>query len=347
MFVLETHEGTAYERGLDHGSKFRHVIQSNLHCWAFRQPFQGSEEDMERTVAPLRKVVQERFPETFDELRGIADGSGADYRWLERMEFRIWNRLAREPLKSPGCTGVGLVTRDRGTVVSGTLDDPRQCYVLACSRPTEGRAYLRIRWAGTTWGHNGVNESGLAIAQQSLGGFDKPVPSDPAGTALSSISTGYVLKECDTVADALAYLEGCPSVESLIIGVRSGELVEVCHYGEHLFVRRPDTRNMVWNSNLIHNPEALAFGSEHGATPTTSNYSLTRHGYLAGCADSHGGDFSYSDAEEILRSLDGYPNSVCNEGTVMASIAPVQDEPGVIYIADKPPSVNEFVRYDL
>ena len=67
MFILETHEGTSYERGVDHGGKFRHVIQSNRHRWAFRQPFQGSEEDVERTVAPLRQVVQERFPDTNDE----------------------------------------------------------------------------------------------------------------------------------------------------------------------------------------------------------------------------------------------------------------------------------------
>ena len=347
MFILETHVGTAYERGLDHGRKFRHVIQSNLQCWAYRQPFQGSEEDMEAAIAPVRDVVRDRFPETFDELRGITDGSGGDFKALERMEFHIWQRLPREPFQGPTCTGIGLITRDRGTVIGGTLDNPRPPYVLACSRPSDGRAYIRIRWAGTTRGHNGVNESGLAVFQQSIGGFDKPVPSDPAGSALTGISTGFMLKECDTVADALAFLERCPSMQSLILGDRTGDVVEACHYGEHLFVRRPDERNMVWNANRIHNPEALAYGGEHGAKPATRDYSLKRHEYLAGYAVSHGGDLSHSDAEAILRSVDGYPNSVCNEGTVMASISPVQDEPGVIYIADKPPSVNDFVRYAL
>ena len=65
MFVLETHEGTSYERVVDRGRKFRHA--SKLLCWTFRQPFQGSEEDVEWTVAPLREVDQERFSDTTDE----------------------------------------------------------------------------------------------------------------------------------------------------------------------------------------------------------------------------------------------------------------------------------------
>jgi hypothetical protein len=345
MFILETHEGTAYERGLDHGLKFRHCIQANVHQYSYRQTFEASDEEMEAICAPLRKVLQERWPETFEELRGIAAGSQTEYVWLERMQMRIWNRVTNKPAQA--CTGVGVMQADGHVVLGGTLDDPRQCYVLVRDKPRDGYASVQLRWAGATWGQNGVNEAGFAVAQQSIGGFDKDVPIEPEANALMSITSRVLLQKCATVKEALAFFEGWPDKESIILADKTGDVAAVCVWGSKVFVQRPQRGGMVWNSNQMHMTEALELGARHGAKPVTQPYTQTRHDYLAEYAGKNAGVLGETDVRTILTSHSGDPHGVCNELTLCATLAPVTREPGVIYIADRPPSRNAFVRYEV
>lgn len=55
-------------------------------------------------------------------------------------------------------------------IVGGTLDDPRQCYVLLRRIPRDGLPHVMVTWAGAGWGHSGVNAAGLGISQSSIGG---------------------------------------------------------------------------------------------------------------------------------------------------------------------------------
>ena len=347
MFILETHTGDAYERGLDHGRTFRHLIHAHVHVRVVRQPFQATEQQYEQVVAPRRRVIEQHAPDIFDELRGIAEGSGVEYRWIERLHFHTWDKYPRVMIPHDACTGVGLMTTDKGAVVGGTMDaDARAGVALTRHRPKGARAFIQMQWVGSAWGHNGVNETGLAITQQSLKGFDPPIDCDPAADSLTLPTGRHLLMHCDGVCDALAWLEKWPNRQSLILGDKTGAVVAATCWG-NVFAQPIDATNMVWNCNQVHYPQAVEWGRQQGSKVATSRYSRTRQEYLSRQAQEAKGRFTYDDMVQMVRSTEGHPCSVCNDETIMATIAPVQAEPGVIYVADRPPSRNEFVRYSL
>ncbi len=344
MFILETHEGSPYELGLDHGRKFRHVIQGNVHAYSYRQVFQASDADMEAICGPLRKVLEKRSPETLEELRGIAVGSQTEYVWLERMQMRIWNRIANKPMQA--CTGIGMRDGEGRVTLGGTLDDPRQCYVLTRNKPRHGRASVQLRWAGATWGQNGVNESGLAVSQQSIGGFEGKVPVEPEADALMSVTSRLILAQCDTVKDALGFVGNWASKDSILLADKTGDMAAVCMWGTKVWVQRlePGKPGMLWNSNQVHMPEAVAFGLKHGCKVVSQAYTQTRHDTLSAYAGRVDAGFGEDAMRGLLTSAAGDPHGVCNDMTLCATVARM-DEPGVIHVADRPPSRNAFVRY--
>jgi len=347
MFIMETHAGDAYERGLDHGRTFRHLIHAHVHVRVIRQPFQATEQQYEQVVAPQRQVIEKHLPELFDELRGIAEGSEVEYRWIERLQFHTWHTYPRVMIPHDACTGIGLMTTDKGTVIGGALDaDARAGVALTRHQPKGARSFIQMQWIGAAWGHNGVNEAGLAVTQQSLKGFKPPINYDCAADALTLPTARQLLMHCDTVFDALAWLEKWPNKQSLILGDKAGTVVAASCWGR-VFAQFIDDTHMVWNCNQVHYPQPIEWGRQQGSVAATNRYSRTRQEYLFGQVQEAKGQFTYNDMVRMMRSTEGHPYSVCNDETVMATIAPVQDEPGVIYVADRPPSRNEFMRYSL
>ena len=117
MFDCVTLKGTPYEMGLQHGRVFRHLIRGNVHAYPMRHAFQGTDQEMDAGLNEARESDHTYAPWVFEELRGIADGSGVEYIWIERMHLRVWNRVPNRPLDQAGCTAIGMVTEDGGSGV--------------------------------------------------------------------------------------------------------------------------------------------------------------------------------------------------------------------------------------
>jgi hypothetical protein len=79
MFIAETVRGTHYEMGLEQGRLFRHVIQANVHTWVMKHANRMTEGEMDALVAGPRRSDEALAPWVFEELRGIAEGSGIDH----------------------------------------------------------------------------------------------------------------------------------------------------------------------------------------------------------------------------------------------------------------------------
>ncbi len=150
MFNCETLTGTHYEMGLREGRIFRHLIRWNVHTYAMRHTFQGSDPELGAGLERMRQIYRTLAPWVFEELQGIAEGSGVDYIWIERMHLRVWNLVPNKSLSPGGCTAIGMVTEGHGVVVGGTLDDPRQSYALVRRVPKEGIPHIQVIWPGTT-----------------------------------------------------------------------------------------------------------------------------------------------------------------------------------------------------
>ena len=95
MFDCETIRGTPHEMGVQHGRAFRHLIRGNVQKWAMRHTFQGTDEHLDSGLESVRRAERTHAPWLFEELRGIADGSGVDYAWIERMHLQVWGLVPK------------------------------------------------------------------------------------------------------------------------------------------------------------------------------------------------------------------------------------------------------------
>lgn len=344
MFITETVRGTHYEMGLEQGRLFRHVIQANVHTWVMRHAFLFSDAQMDAFVEESRRSDEALAPWVFKELQGIAEGSGVALPWIQRLHWRLWNKLPAPPPAGTACTAIGLIAADEGPVVGGTLDDPRDSYVLIRRIPRDGIPHLMIHWAGTVWGHNGVNEAGLAIASASVGWFEPKLPMPKEVYGLPGTTSRQLLETCATVSEGLAFLRRARTFGSLVLADASGAMSAVQTYGPCLAVEEPKD-GMIFLTNHICMPALVAEGARHGCRPGITDYSRTRYEVLEKYRKQTGRSLAVM--EELCRSHEGHPHSICNDGTVMASFAAPRKERGHMHIADRPPCRNPFMMYSI
>ncbi len=346
---IETVRGSHYEMGLQHGRIYRHVVIGNVRAWAMRHDFQGSDEELDEGLEAVRAGDETFAPWVFEELRGIAEGSGVPLPWIVRMHLRVWNRVPRKDLapgSSGGCTGIGMIAEQEGVIVGGTLDDPRQSDVLIRRIPRDGIPHVQVAWAGTGWGHNGINAAGLCIAESSLGACTPPLKLDESKPQLRGSMSGRILLErCEDVPQALALLKRLQPTDSLVLGDAKGNLVACQCLGEfHQSFQSPnENANFVFNTNHVHMPDLVAKIVAAGCVPKVTEYSMTRFATLERARASM--PRSLETMLRLLRSHDGYPHSICNDGNVTTTYAMPQTQPAVLFLADCPPCRSEFCRY--
>jgi len=345
---IETVRGSHYEMGLQHGRAWRHVIHASVHAWALRHDFQGTDEAADKALEPVREGDRTFAPWVFDELRGIAEGSGVPPAWIERMHMRVWNRVPRTglPAREGGCTGIGMLAEGGAVLVGGTLDDPRQCYVLIRRVPARGIPHVMVQWAGAGWGHNGVNAAGLCIAESSLGGTTPELRCDDPRPRVRGSMTGRILLEtCEDAPQAIEALRRLRPTESIVLGDAKGSFASCQCFGwlGQACETASRERDFLFNTNHIHAPELVESLAARGCMPKLTEYSITRFAVLERARAAM--PRTAETMQALLRSHDGYPHSVCNDGTVTATYAQPQARPAALFVADCPPCRSEFVRY--
>jgi len=341
---IETVRGTHYEMGFAHGKALRHLIHG-LVSKTMRHTFEESEEELDRELALIRKGDETFSPWIFEELRGIADGSGVALEHLERTHLRVWT-VPRKAIEHAQCTSVGMISEDVGVIVGGTLDDPRAPYVLLRRLPRDGIPHVTIARAGACWGHNGVNEAGLAVSQSSLGGYD-PAPSRLAPDPLlrSAMGTRIMLETCRSVPEVLALLGKMRTESNYVIGDAQGNLVACqCLRGFDPVVQHADDHGgMVFSTNHIHMPELVAKLAAQDSQPVIPEHTSVRFAVVERWKATM--PRSKDTFMALLRSHERYPHSVCRDATAYATFSVPQQEPSALHVADHPPCRSDFCRF--
>ncbi len=282
-----------------------------------------------------------------DELRGIAEGSGVEYGRIERLNLRVWNSVPRGKHSPSACTSIGMQTADAGIIVGGTW--MIRVSVTACARlPQNGLAHVMITLVGAAWGHNGMNAAGSSVAQSSLGGYAPELPRpDTAVYLRGSLGTRLLLEHCRDVPSALALLRKIRPESSYVLGDAAGKLVACqCLGGLEPVVQDADAHGgMVFSTNHIHMPELLERLSQTGCQPDIAEHSAVRFAAVARARDQLPRTLAAFQA--ILRSHDGYPHSVCRDGTAFSTFCLPQRMPTVFNLADRPPCRNAFYEYPI
>jgi isopenicillin-N N-acyltransferase-like protein len=243
MFYVEA-AGTPYEIGHTIGEATKLAIGNSLDMLAAR--FRHWDKAQFERVREQNMAYTERHaPELVEETRGIADGSGVDFRWIYLANFYASMRRGLD-----GCSNLIFSESPDGPVLARTCDlvaTEGKHAGLALVRPEGGMAVLAGTWPGTTWRGTGINEAGLAVGGSSCSA-DVPEPAEYLNP--HAIPT-LVLARAESVSDAIALLETIVSPQwgaNYAMVDASGDAAIVEKAGTHQAVRRAEGGRL-WCTN--------------------------------------------------------------------------------------------------
>jgi len=181
--------GSYYEIGQTYGRILKNV--------GFRLPVRNRID--QRLATECRMITENVFPEIFDEIRGVSEGSGIGFNDL--CNFVL---IHPQAVDTPGCTGFAI-SKDGETWIGRNYDWYYWVMEGTESYLTEPRGgYRSLAQTDIMIGReDGVNECGLGVA---LFG----IPSGFAPGVQFWVSIRYILDKCRNVEEAVKYLEETP-----------------------------------------------------------------------------------------------------------------------------------------
>ena len=172
--------GKPRERGRTYGAKFKDAIHAFLEkeIYASFSAKPNTKEQMLRFAGACGKAIKEYSPLLFDEMEGMAEGSGLslDEIVLLTNHEELWHRGVIPAMDH--CTVFGAAppdTKDGETFVCQTWDWMESVYgmssMLLWKRP-EGPSLLAYAYPGL-WTGAGINSAGIALCWHTGGGDGK------------------------------------------------------------------------------------------------------------------------------------------------------------------------------
>lgn len=152
-------------------------------------------------VEIMRRMMQERFPTYWEEIRGMADGVGVSFDEMVLWHLRgdVWE------MPPEGCTTLQIPGNER--IIAHNEDGDAAQFsrcAMAHVRPTGSKAFTSFIYPGTIPGHAfAANEAGLVATINHIG-------ARVTGVGLPRTLLGRALLDCDTLDEAVTLLETSP-----------------------------------------------------------------------------------------------------------------------------------------
>lgn len=285
--------------GRHYGEQAREGILANREWW---QTGRRAAEGRGR-LALYHEFLRSRIPAVYDELLGIAEGSG-----VPADEILLFNQCdsGTHPV---GCTSMAVVTVTDGTLVAknndGCIGDAGS-FVVRRSRPAEGLPMVQVTYAGWLSGLDAMNAEGLSTVHSSVGSvFPRPFPAVDI-----RLWAYHVLRRCGTTAEFLAAMGETPLTGkgfNIVVGDSSADTCAI-EAAVPILAVRARGEEFVFTTNHFTTSE-LADADRR--TPEGKEISVYRLGYLkwvrAQCQPQH-----VPGLQALLRSHD--PWGVCRHG---------------------------------
>lgn len=203
MLCHVTMSGRPFERGRQHGEQVGHQVEKAVR---FHKRHSAEEApEVRREVQRIEGVLRRRWPDTIEEMQGIAAGANLPYEDI--LLLNVFYEVEARPRHR--CTTIGLPRTPNGPLLGKTDDLSLELGELETFfrvEPEGGHACIYYAIAGTLWAVAGVNELGLA---QVMTGLAPARVQNPDGIP-GDIFYGLVLRHCRTVEEALALAESQP-----------------------------------------------------------------------------------------------------------------------------------------
>jgi hypothetical protein len=232
-------------------------------------------------------TIEDRFPEQWDFVRGIAAGSnlplpvitffqaidclGDQVMGYKNVPGALDRALATPPEAGQtggsdaqllgGCSAVGVsdaLTTAGGPLIAKNWDGAHQqapYNLLRVTRPTDRHAIVGTAVGGLAGCNNGVNAAGLAVAYQYA--FERKV-TGPGAPYMILIKEG--LETCATVREFIKFLEQAPRVggATLVVADAAGDLRVIEAARSAVRVRSPGNESFVVATNHFLDPDMCA-----------------------------------------------------------------------------------------
>lgn len=332
-----TLQGSAYDRGREHGQRLASETQACLSHFKHELRRSDIKFAIERTIEFLDGL----FPEITQEIRGIADGAEAPFADV----FLFNNRAIASLVDQETCSDIA-VAQDGQVLVGMNKDRPMPIapydqYLLRKVYPEDGYAFIGYGHVGRIWGH-GMNDQGLCTA----GTAAYPLRNEAAIPAFGSyLLPPLLLSKCRNVAEALELIERIRPVcdaGNFMLCDASGEMVVMEMTSDRRVLRPAE------NGHLIATTYFSSGQIEHKKDPTHLYESQRRYQVIEnGCHDCQ--SISLDAMKTLLRKHDdeGPVCRHCDSGvaTVFSWIAsPAMRE---FYFCPSAPCEGKYQRHTL
>lgn len=203
-------KGTPYEQGYAHGAATVDLIHKNIA--AVRHLVIDTKHvnfDVYRKYVKLNAdFIQTDRPDTYDEMRGIADGSGIPLEDIFLLNIQLFFVTESLPQDCTTMIARAPATLDGKTYIVKNRDIGTHFYHVVLRREyPNGVITCEVDPAGTVlWPGSGINDHGLAVSTTSGNCPLKPLPNSTSHINVA-INQNYLLQECKNTEDVIHYME--------------------------------------------------------------------------------------------------------------------------------------------
>jgi len=201
--IYLNNSGSAYQIGVQHGAACPEAVRLAYEAWGLMTDIEESE------VEAGIRIVEDRlgrfFPETLEEMQGIADGAGLSRRQI--LSLNCFDAIITSATVRLCCSSIGFADSDVGVLLGKTADwnvaGAENFTAWQRYRPAAGKGYTFVHYgcAGALWTEGGLNDAGLGMVLNGL-----PAPgSAPDGVPWVPLTRG-VLQHCRNVQEAIDFL---------------------------------------------------------------------------------------------------------------------------------------------
>jgi len=276
------------------------------------------------------KILREIAPYLIDEMGGIAEGSGVDYRYILLLNLRAWQYRVYFP-ETTGCSSFAITLKDRTVACTGALDDP---YELYCGPvhivPEKGYRFITFPITGTVWGNRGMNSEGLTvgISSQLLRNL-RPLP----GVINQDIAIRVILQNFSTVKEVRDFCKKHPFAMNILCVDRSSNIF-CAHQTPGGLFEIPVTEGYFALTNHIVDDGLMYLLMEKGVDKfLETDTTRLRRGNLLEFARRYNGRCTGKDVMDFIEDRKGgSPAAICNKGTIVLTYANPEPYPDTFWI---------------
>ncbi|MBL0268737.1 MAG: hypothetical protein IPP99_08760 [Chitinophagaceae bacterium] len=318
-------KGTAYNRGLQHGTQLKKEIAEVFAKWKLNIR-SAVKADPDSTLTAFRnatnfKPATEKYvPDVLKELKGIADGSGQSFEDVFAFQLldEFWVYLDKQfNTANHHCSGIGVsATANHPAYIAQNMDLENYMHgyqVLLHHEATDQEPEQYILSCAGLIAINGINENGIGLCVNTL----MDLQASSAGLPVAFVVRGILGKQ--NGKDALDFLQSVKhaSGQNYILGIKDSVYdFEASSNQVVRFLPKAGESNIVYHTNhALANHDVKDWYKKYHqqvlADSTKNGDSEVRFASLNQRLNKQASDISTDIIKTTLRSKDNLKNPVC------------------------------------